>query len=206
MIVLRAARNPARFKYVPWICEDAECAVADNFQIGTFVIFELAVSAQNVQADELASLMEETQMSTKMTSDEREQFLSDVRIGVLSIADEGMGPLTVPVWYDYIKGGDLVFLTGASSMKGKRLENVERVSLCVQTEDAPYKYVSIEGPIVGRETPDPEKHSRAMAHRYLGKEMGDAYVAGTAGSQTSTLYTVRPERWLTVDYSKMSEG
>jgi nitroimidazol reductase NimA-like FMN-containing flavoprotein (pyridoxamine 5'-phosphate oxidase superfamily) len=145
-------------------------------------------------------------VSTKMTIEEREQFLAAVRIGVLSIADDGRGPLTAPVWYGYEPGGDVWILTGANSLKGKALEKVERASLCVQTEDAPYKYVSIEGPIVARETPDPEAHGRFMAHRYLGKEMGDAYVAGNSGGETSTLYRIKPERWLNVDYAKMMAG
>jgi nitroimidazol reductase NimA-like FMN-containing flavoprotein (pyridoxamine 5'-phosphate oxidase superfamily) len=145
-------------------------------------------------------------MSTKMTVEEREAFLAAARIGVLSIADEGRGPLTAPVWYSYEPGGEVLVLTGGSSLKGKALEKVERVSLCVQTEDAPYKYVSIEGPIVAREEPDGEKHLRAMAHRYLGQKMGDAYVAGNAGGETSTLYRIKPERWLTVDYAKSMSG
>ena len=142
-------------------------------------------------------------MSTKMSVEEREAFLAAVRIGVLSIADEGRGPLTAPVWYGYEPGGDVWILTGPNSMKGKALEKVERVSLCVQTEDPPYKYVSIEGPIVARETPDPEKHSRFLAQRYLGEKMGNAYVAANAGSQPSRPFRIQPERWLTVDYSKM---
>lgn len=141
-------------------------------------------------------------MSTKMTVEEREQFLADMRVGVLSIADGDRGPLTVPVWYDYEKGGTLWFLTGLNSMKGKRLANAERVSLCVQTEDAPYKYVSVEGPIVERVEAGTEAHSRPMAHRYLGPEIGDAYVAGNEGGEPSTLFRVQPERWLTVDYNK----
>ena len=145
-------------------------------------------------------------MSTKMSVEEREAFLAAVRIGVLSIADEGRGPLTAPVWYGYEPGGDVWILTGPTSMKGKALEKVERVSLCVQTEDPPYKYVSIEGPIIARETPDPEKHSRFLAQRYLGEAMGNAYVAANEGIATSTLFRVKPERWLTVDYSKMNLG
>ena len=141
-------------------------------------------------------------MSTKMTVEEREQFLADRRVGVLSIQDGERGPLTVPVWYDYERGGTLWFLTGANSMKGQRLAKTERISLCVQTEDAPYKYVSIEGPIIERVTSDGEKHGRPMAHRYLGQEIGDAYVAGNEGGEASMLFRVQPERWLTVDYGK----
>lgn len=145
-------------------------------------------------------------MSTKMSVEERETFLAAVHIGVLSIADEGRGPLTAPVWYGYEPGGDVWVLTGPNSMKGKALEKVDRVSLCVQTEDPPYKYVSLEGPIIAREAPDPEKHSRFIAQRYLGKEMGNAYVAANEGGEPSMLFRIQPERWLTVDYSKMNLG
>ncbi len=141
-------------------------------------------------------------MSTKMSVEEREAFLAAVRIGVLSIADGDRGPLTAPVWYGYEPGGDLWILTGPGSLKGKALERVERISLCVQTEDAPYKYVSVEGPVIAREPSDPETHLRVMARRYLGDEIGDAYVAANEGNDPSTLYRIRPERWLTVDYSK----
>ena len=37
-------------------------------------------------------------MSLKMTKDEREAFLADLHVGVISIEDPGRGPLTVPIW------------------------------------------------------------------------------------------------------------
>ena len=142
-------------------------------------------------------------MTTKMTQDEREAFLAGLHVGVLSVDEPGRGPLTVPVWYDYRAGGELWFLTGPNSLKGRLLDKAARVSLCVQDEGLPYKYVSIEGPIVAHGPADREKHSRPMAHRYLGQEMGDLYVAGNQDGEGSTLYHIVPERWLTVDYAKM---
>jgi hypothetical protein len=41
-----------------------------------------------------------------------------------------------------------------------------------------------------------------MAWRYLGEEFGNAYVESNAGGETSWLYRMQPERWLTVDYGK----
>jgi hypothetical protein len=38
-------------------------------------------------------------MSLAMTKPEREAFLADVHVGVISIPEPGRGPLTVPVWY-----------------------------------------------------------------------------------------------------------
>jgi len=140
---------------------------------------------------------------TKMSQEEKQNFLADLHVGVLAINDPSHGPLTVPVWYDYAPGGEMWFLTGPGSRKGKLLKKGSRVSLCAQTESPPYKYVSIEGPIVAIEPADREKHGRPMAHRYLGKKMGDQYT-DRGGSEASVVVRVRPEQWLAVDYGKMS--
>ena len=49
---------------------------------------------------------------------------------------------------------------------------------------------------------DREKDGRPMAHRYLGKEFGDAYVEGNA-ADGSNVYVIQPETWLTLDYGKL---
>jgi nitroimidazol reductase NimA-like FMN-containing flavoprotein (pyridoxamine 5'-phosphate oxidase superfamily) len=144
-------------------------------------------------------------MSLAMTKQEREAFLADVHVGVISIEEPGRGPLTVPIWYDYQPGGELWIITGRGSRKGKLLEAAGRFSLCAQTETVPYKYVTVEGPIVSVEATDPEREGRPMAHRYLGQEMGDAYLEATSGEAAggeSVRFRMRPERWLTVDYAK----
>jgi uncharacterized protein len=142
--------------------------------------------------------------STAMTKSEREAFLAAVRVGVLSIADGSRGPLTVPVWYGYEPGRHLWFVTDRDSRKGKLLLLVDRVSLCAQTEAPPYKYVSVEGAIAGIERADLERHSRTLAHRYLGRELGDRYIAGNGagGDDNSIVVRVRIDRWLSVDYAK----
>ena len=68
----------------------------------------------------------------------------------------------------------------------------------------PYKYVSVEGPIIAIETADLKRDLRPLAHRYLGVEGGDAYVATTREEHVdNVLVRMRPERWLTVDFAKM---
>src|SRR5579871_1425535 len=86
-------------------------------------------------------------MSTKMTREEREAFLADVHVAVLSVAQEGRGPLTVPVWYSYTPGGEVHVITGANSVKAHALRAAGQCSLCVQSEMSPYKYVSVEGTV-----------------------------------------------------------
>jgi len=144
-------------------------------------------------------------MSLIMTKQEREAFLADVHVGIISISDEGRGPLTVPIWYAYDSGGDLRIMTGRESRKGRLLARAGRFSLCVQTETPPYKYVSVEGAIVSTEAADIERDLRPLARRYLEKEMGDCYVEETRNLPThsdNVLIRMRPERWLTTDYSK----
>lgn len=144
-------------------------------------------------------------MSLTMTKEEREAFLAGVHIGIISIAEEGRGPLTVPIWYAYDPGGELRIMTGRESRKGRLLARAGRFSLCVQTETPPYKYASVEGPIVSTEAADIERDLRPLARRYLGKEGGDRYVEETRNLPThadNVLIRMRPERWLTTDYSK----
>ncbi len=138
---------------------------------------------------------------TQMSQAEKREFLAGQHVGVLSIAQRGRGPLTVPVWYDYTPGGDLWFLTGPNSRKGRLLEVGVRVSLCAQTETAPYKYVSVEGPITSITPSDREREGRPMARRYLGAKMGDQYTDSSAADDSVTV-RMKPERWLAVDYSK----
>jgi nitroimidazol reductase NimA-like FMN-containing flavoprotein (pyridoxamine 5'-phosphate oxidase superfamily) len=143
-------------------------------------------------------------MSQNMTKTERETFLADLHVGVISIAEKDRGPLTAPIWYDYEPGGDLWILTGRDSRKGRLLLDVGRFSLVAQTETPPYKYVSVEGPITSIDKPDLERDERPMAHRYLGQEFGDGYIESTRGDgdADNILVKMRPERWLTIDYAK----
>lgn len=144
-------------------------------------------------------------MSNKMTVDERESFLADVHIGILSVSDESRGPLTIPIWYLYEPGGKVRFATSAVSHKAKLIKKAGRVSMCVQDENYPYKYVSVEGPITSVEPEDLERDERPLAHRYLGVEGGDKYVEATQSTYKDlemVTISMKPERWLTVDYSK----
>ncbi len=143
-------------------------------------------------------------MSTAMTKQERESFLADLHVGIISVAEEGRGPLTVPIWYSYEPGGEVRVVTGGTSRKAQLLRTARRFSLCAQTETPPYKYVSVEGPIVAIEPANLERDRRPLAHRYFGVQAGDRYVERTrVETVENVLVRMRPERWLTVDYGKV---
>lgn len=144
-------------------------------------------------------------MSLQMTKTEREAFLAGVHVGVISIAEPGRGPLTAPIWYAYESGGELWIVTERDSRKGRLLVQVARFSLCAQSEQPPYKYVSVEGPITAIVPSDVERDGRPLARRYLGREIGDRYIEATDSAESRSAnirVTLRPERWLSVDYAK----
>jgi nitroimidazol reductase NimA-like FMN-containing flavoprotein (pyridoxamine 5'-phosphate oxidase superfamily) len=139
-----------------------------------------------------------------MTKQERESFLADLHVGIISVAENGRGPLTVPIWYSYEPGGEVRVVTGGTSRKAQLLRTARRFSLCAQMETPPYKYVSVEGPIVAIEPANLERDRRPLAHRYFGVRAGDQYIERTrAGTDENMLVRMRPERWLTVDYGKV---
>ena len=143
-------------------------------------------------------------MSTAMTRQEREAFLADVRIAVISIPEEGRGPLTVPIWYAYDPGGEVRIWTGGTTRKARLLGQGARFSLCVQDEAPPYRYVSVEGPVIAIEPADLERDVRPLAHRYLGREAGDRFIEelGSSAGEGDILIRMRPDRWIAEDYSK----
>jgi len=144
-------------------------------------------------------------VSLQMTKTEREAFLAGVHVGVISIAEPGRGPLTAPIWYGYEPGGELWIVTERDSRKGRLLAQAARFSLCAQSEQPPYKYVSVEGPITAIVPSDVERDGRPLARRYLGREIGDRYIEATDSAESRSAnirVTLRPERWLSVDYAK----
>jgi hypothetical protein len=143
-------------------------------------------------------------MSLAMSKAEREAFLAGTRVAIVSIAEPGRGPLAVPVWYRYVPGGEVRFATGEASRKARLLRDAGRASLCVQTETPPYMYLTVEGPTTIDQV-DFERDTREMALRYLGPEMGEAYLAsiyGGADAVREVLVRLRPERWWSADFRK----
>jgi hypothetical protein len=67
----------------------------------------------------------------------------------------------------------------------------------------------VEGPIISTEEADLERDVRPLAHRYFGAEKGDRYMEKTRSASEqaeNVLIRMRPERWLTVDYTKQFGG
>ncbi len=131
-----------------------------------------------------------------MTKAEREAFLADVHVGVLAVDEPGRGPLSLPIWY-LVDGDEIVISMSADSLKARLLGAAGRATMTIQTEEPPYKYASIEGPVrIVPTAHDPLE----MASRYLGPELGQWYVDNAPQGDVNA--RLRPERWRTHDFAK----
>jgi uncharacterized protein len=151
-------------------------------------------------------------MPRRMTEKERQEFLAEPRIGVLSVAaGDDRPPHTTPIWYGYESGGSITFFTatqGRKSRKAGLIETAGVLSLTVQREEFPYKYVTVEGSVVGSDSPPSADQMLAIAGRYLPEEAAQGFVEAELAHPGSgpVLFTVRPDRWLTFDFAEGDES
>lgn len=140
-------------------------------------------------------------MPRKLTESEREDFLAAKHVAVLSVAsDDGRPPASLPIWYDYRPGGDILISTGPSTRKATLIEQARAATLVVQDEEPPYRYVVVEATLVDTTSPTPPDIAEAIAVRYLGEEGARQFLRSMEG-HPNVLFTFRADRWLTADFS-----
>lgn len=145
-------------------------------------------------------------MPRPMTEHERQAFLAASHVGVLSVAGGGdRPPHTTPVWYAYQPGGDLTFFTGTQGRKSRKTGLIHCagvLSLTVQQEEFPYKYVTVEGTVVRADRPPSAEQVLDVVRRYLPEEQAQGFVAAELDDPAPTfvLFTIWPDRWLTFDF------
>ncbi len=143
-----------------------------------------------------------------MTDDERDAFLAEPHIAVLSVAsDDGRPPHTVPLFYGYEPGGNLTFYTqthGRIARKTRLIEAARAVTLNMQKPSYPYRYVTVEGTVVGVDRPPSREAMLAIVGRYLPARGAAKFVDTELGhpDQRLVLFTVRPDRWITFDVAR----
>lgn len=135
-----------------------------------------------------------------MTRTEREKFLAELHVGVIAVERPDRAPLAVPIWYGYEPGGEVVLWTDAGTLKERLIRAAGRFSITAQVEQPPYRYVTAEGTVTAVDAASSEV-VRAIAVRYLGPEEGAAFAEQNLGPD-SVVIRMRPERWLSTDYSK----
>lgn len=120
-------------------------------------------------------------------------------MAALSVIDPGRGPLSVPIWYQYVPGGDLWILTPAASRKARLIKEAGRFSMLVQRVVPTVRYVAVEGP-VDRIAPGTRRDLEELSRRYLPPERVTAYIEmAEAEHGEQVVIFLRPERWLSAD-------
>jgi len=146
-------------------------------------------------------------MPRQLTEQERQAFLAEPRVAVVSVAgDDGRPPLVTPTWYAYEPGGNITFFTGTQGRKARKKRLIAQagvLTLSVQHGEFPYKYVTVEGTVVTTDQPPSAEQMLAVARRYLPEDDAQGFVQGELARPRAELilYTVRPDRWLTADFS-----
>ena len=142
-------------------------------------------------------------MPAPMTREEREAFLAGVHVGIVSVDEPGRGPLSGPVGYLYEPGGEIVLVTRPEARKARLLTAGARVSFLVQSEELPPKYVTVQGRVVSAAPADIARDVKPVVRKYLGAEVGDAYVDNTRPHGTDEIVVrIRPERWYSRDFGR----
>lgn len=135
-----------------------------------------------------------------MTKSEREAFLAEERIGVLSLPRDGQAPFTVPIWYRYEPGEDVIFTAAEGSSIDRLMQGAGSTfgSLCVHDDRYPYRAATAQGPVEIMRRRVPEDLVE-IARRYLPPDQAEAYASGT--THGGPLLRLHPERWITSDFS-----
>ena len=111
-----------------------------------------------------------------MSGDELDRFLSTgTRTGKLATVRADGSPHVAPIWF-ILDGEDLVFMTGAETVKGRAMLRDPRVALSVDDERPPFAFAIIEGTVsISTDLAEMLPLSVAIARRYMGDEDAEQY-------------------------------
>ncbi|MFH9419342.1 PPOX class F420-dependent oxidoreductase [Streptomyces sp. NPDC017529] len=117
-------------------------------------------------------------MGHKMSKDEWQRFLTEgTRTGKLSTVRADGSPHVAPVWF-LLDGDDLVFNTGADTVKGRNIARDGRIALCVDDERPPFSFAVVEGRAgISDDLAEVRGWATRIAARYMGEDRAEEYGA-----------------------------
>jgi PPOX class probable F420-dependent enzyme len=115
-------------------------------------------------------------MATRMSDDQRRAFLAHgTRTGILSTTRKDGRPHAAPVWF-VLDGDDIVFTTGADTVKGRTLRRTGQAHLTVDDPTPPYAFVAISGRVELRDELDEMLvWATLIGERYMGPRRAEYY-------------------------------
>jgi len=105
-----------------------------------------------------------------MSHDEALAFIAatPARTAKLATVTKDGAPHVAPVWVA-LDGDDIMFNTGATTLKGRALRRDPRVSLCFDDEAPPFAFVVVNGTATITEDPDEMlRWATIIGGRYMG--------------------------------------
>lgn len=134
-----------------------------------------------------------------MTEEEARAFLAaGTRTGKLATTRADGRPHLAPVWF-VLDGPDLVFMTGAETIKGRTLRRDPRAALTVDLEQPPYAFVVVEGRVtISEDLDEMLPLSIAIARRYVSESQAEEFGRRNA-VPGELLVRLRPDKIVAVD-------
>ena len=129
-----------------------------------------------------------------MGPDEIREFLTHgTRTGKLAVLTPSGHPHVMPIWF-VLDGEDIVFSTGAKTVKGKHILGDGRVSLAVDDQTPPFSYVHIRGTATAQDNPpDMLEWATRIGARYMGEDRAEEF-GRRNGVPGELLVRLTPER------------
>jgi PPOX class probable F420-dependent enzyme len=112
----------------------------------------------------------------RMTDQEWREFVSvGTRTGKLATTRADGRPHVVPIWF-VLDGDDLVFNTGAQTIKGRSLTRTGWASICVDDDRPPYSFVAVSGPVsISTDVEDMLAYATRIGGRYMGEDRAEEF-------------------------------
>ncbi|CAO5185699.1 putative PPOX class F420-dependent enzyme [Frankia sp. AiPs1] len=106
------------------------------------------------------------------------EFVSvGTRTGKLATVRADGRPHVAPVWF-VLDGDDVVFNTGAATVKGRALARGGVASLCVDDETPPFSFVTLSGTVrISEDLGEVRAWATRIAARYMGEARAETYGA-----------------------------
>jgi PPOX class probable F420-dependent enzyme len=111
-----------------------------------------------------------------MTDEQWRTFITEgTRTGKLATTRRDGRPHVMPIWF-VVDGDELVFNTGAETVKGRSLRRTGWASICVDDERPPFSFVTISGPVtVSEDLEEMLPWAIVIGARYMGEERGEQF-------------------------------
>jgi PPOX class probable F420-dependent enzyme len=112
----------------------------------------------------------------RMTEAEWKEFVeTGTRTGKLATTRKDGRPHVMPIWF-LLDGDELVFNTGAETVKGRTLLRTGWASLCVDDQSPPFSFVTVSGPVtLSTDLDEMLPWAIRIAARYMGEELAEEY-------------------------------